>query len=322
MSNLESECEALRTGIGYCDLSGRTQIELTGADGAKVLHGLCTNDIKRLTPGGGCEAFLTNVQGKTTGYINVFCQDQSLIIDTSPGLAAEMIPALDRYIIREDVKLIDRSDEWGEVLVSGTQATSLLRSEFVGSIPDSRIGIANGTIGTIPAQLRRVPYTSAACFFICCAAPQVADVVSWLSHKDAVQCGCEAINATRIEMGVPVFGLDVTPDNLPQELARDQVAISFTKGCYLGQETVARLDALGHVNRRLLGLKFSVTTVPPAGTTITVDGKQVAQITSSCFSPRLNAPLALAFIRRGSDKPGTVIGSEFGDAEIVALPIQ
>lgn len=322
MSNLKLECQALRTGIGFCDLSGRTQIELTGADRAKVLHGLCTNDIKRLTPGGGCEAFLTNVQGKTTGFINVFCQEASLVVDTSPGLAQEIIPALDRYIIREDVTLIDRSQEWGEVLVSGTQAIDLLATQFVGSLPDSRVAISTGTIDTHPIQVRRMPYTSPECFLLCCEASRIPDIMAWLIQNDAVACGCDAIDVSRIEMGVPVFGLDLTADNLPQEIARDEFAISFTKGCYLGQETVARLDALGHVNRRLLGLKFSGTAVPPPGTIISVAGKQVAQVTSSCFSPRMGSPLALAFVRRGSDKPGMTFQSEFGEAEVVTLPLQ
>ncbi len=322
MSDLASQCHALRDGIGYCDLSGRTQIELVGADRAKVLHGLCTNDIKRLAPGDGCEAFLTNVQGKTTGYVNVFCTPSSLLLDTVPGLAAEIIPALDRYIVREDVTLVDRSDDWGEVLVSGSRATGLLESAFVGSIPSQRLGIAEGAIGDIQVRLLRWPYTSAECFLVCCDLSQIAGIIAWLHTADAVACSRDAVHAARIEMGVPIYGQDVTVDNLPQEIARDQYAISFTKGCYLGQETVARIDALGHVNRRLLGLKFSGETVPPAGATITTDGKQAAHITSSCFSAQLHAPLALAFIRRGSDKLGTIIASEFGDAEIVALPIR
>lgn len=322
MSDLASQCQALRDGIGYCDLSGRTQIEMIGSDRAKVLHGLCTNDIKRLAPGDACEAFLTNVQGKTTGYVNVFCTQQSLIIDTNSGLAAEMIPALDRYIIREDVTLIDRSPDWSEVLVSGSQAVRLLESRFDGVIPPQRMGIAAGAIGGIQVQLRRLPYTSADCFLVCCDSSLVSGLIAWLYKNGAVECDCEAINVARIEMGVPVYGQDVTIDNLPQEIARDEFAISFTKGCYLGQETVARIDALGHVNRRLSGLKFSGTTAPPPGMKITVDGKQLAQITSSCFSPGLNAPLALAFVRRGSDKPGTVLRSELGDAEVVALPAQ
>jgi folate-binding protein YgfZ len=321
MSDVASQCQALRDGIGYCDLSGRAQIELTGADRAKVLHGLCTNDINRLAPGDGCEAFLTNVQGKTTGYVNVFCTEQSLIIDTSPGLATEIIPALDRYIIREDVTLVDRSSQWGEVLVSGSQAKGLIESEFVGSVPPRQIGIGEGTIGDLQVQLRRLAYTSPACFVICCDAARVAALIAWLQRSSAVECSRDAVDTARIEMGVPIYGQDVTIDNLPQELARNELAISFTKGCYLGQETVARIDALGHVNRRLLGLRFSGEIVPPAGTPITTNGKQVAQITSSCFSPRLNAPLALAFVRRGSDKAGTIINSQFGDAEVISVPI-
>ena len=179
-----------------------------------------------------------------------------------------------------------------------------------------------GTLSGVEVQLRRLPYVSSESFFVCCDVSQEASIRTWLQRANAVECGCEAVNASRIEMGVPVYGQDVTIDNLPQEIARDQYAISFTKGCYLGQETVARIDALGHVNRRLLGLRFCGETVPPPGATITVEGKPIAQVTSSCFSPRLDAPLALAFVRRGNDKPGTKILTDFGDAEVVALPIE
>jgi len=322
VSELATQCQALRSGIGYCDLTGRTQIELIGADRVKVLHGLCTNDIKRLVPGGGCEAFLTNVQGKTTGYVNVFCLESSLIIDTNPGLAEELDIFTDKYVIREDVKFVDRSNDWAEFLVSGTAAEQSLQSDFIGSVPSPRVGVSMGTLSGVEVQLRRLPYVSSESFFVCCDVSQEASIRTWLQRANAVECGCEAVNASRIEMGVPVYGQDVTIDNLPQEIARDQYAISFTKGCYLGQETVARIDALGHVNRRLLGLRFCGETVPPPGATITVEGKPIAQVTSSCFSPRLDAPLALAFVRRGNDKPGTKILTDFGDAEVVALPIE
>ena len=322
MSIHASECQALRTGIGFCDLTGQTQIELTGEDRAKVLHGLCTNDIKRLNAGDGCEAFLTNVQGKTTGFVNVFCRESSLVLDTAPGFADALIPALDRYIIREDVKLIDRTNDWAQILVSGAKATNLLATNFDGAIPASRMGTADGLIRDIPVQLRRIPYASTDCFFVCCDVPHRDALVAWLRDVDAVECSQDAVNVARIEMGVPVFGQDVTVDNLPQEIARDELAVSFTKGCYLGQETVARIDAMGHVNRRLMGLKFSGPAVPGAGTVIEMEGKQIAQLTSSCFSPRLNAPLALAFVRRGSDKPGTILSADSGDAEVVATPLE
>ena len=121
-------------------------------------------------------------------------------------------------------------------------------------------------------------------------------------------------------MGTPLFGQDVTSDNLPQEVDRGAAAISFTKGCYLGQETVARIDAMGHVNQRLLGLRLAGDTVPPAGSQIEVDGKLAARITSSCYSPRLSAALALAYVRRGHDQIGNRLASEFGEAEVTALP--
>ena len=102
----------------------------------------------------------------------------------------------------------------------------------------------------------------------------------------------------RLEAGVPLFGQDITDDNLPQEIGRDKLAISFTKGCYLGQETVARIDALGHVNRQLVGLRFEGGTVPPAGTKLVADGKEVGHVTIAAWSPKLDARLAMALVRR------------------------
>jgi folate-binding protein YgfZ len=114
----------------------------------------------------------------------------------------------------------------------------------------------------------------------------------------------------------------MTAENLPQEIDRNPQAISFTKGCYLGQETVARIDALGHVNRMLRGVRFSCDSVPVAGTPLFSDSpdRPVGQVTSSCWSPRLEAPLAMAFLRRGNHEPGTRLNSELGAAEVVQLP--
>ena len=122
-------------------------------------------------------------------------------------------------------------------------------------------------------------------------------------------------------MGIPLFGQDITDDNLPQEVNRDSVAISFTKGCYLGQETVARIDALGRVNRKLVGLAFSGDQVPSVGALIERDGKRLATITSSCHSTQLGKPLALGYVKRGLEQPGTQLASDFGTVEVVDLPV-
>ncbi len=315
------EAHTLTHGVGFCDVSGRTQIALTGADRAKVLHGLCTNDVKRLTTGRGCEAFLTNVQGKTIGYVWVFCREDSLVLDTAPGFAGVILPSLDRYIIREDVRLADQSAEVGEVLVSGVESLAILETMFGCVIPDERMSVTQGKSSDLSVEIRRVPYASPVCFFVSCPAAQVTSLLRLLQANGASACSADSVDAARIEMGMPVFGQDLSLDNLPQEVARDQLAISFTKGCYLGQETVARIDALGHVNRLLTGIKFSGDVVPPPGSVIEREGKAIATITSSCWSPRLTCPLTLAYVRRGFEQPGTTCPSAFGVGEVVALPL-
>ena len=138
----------------------------------------------------------------------------------------------------------------------------------------------------------------------------------------ATSCRHAAFDAARIEWGFPLFGQDITDKNLPQEVARDDRAISFVKGCYLGQETVARIDALGHVNRRLVGVNFSGQQVLDIGEELFADEAAVGTITSACYSPQLKAPLALAYVRRGNNSPGVRLHSAVGEAEVVTLPVR
>ena len=142
-----------------------------------------------------------------------------------------------------------------------------------------------------------------------------------LSHAGFAPCQPEAVEIVRVEAGWPVYGRDITDHNLPQEVDRDDLAVSFTKGCYLGQETVARIDALGHVNRKLVGVKFVGAAIPDVGMRLTSDDQEVGQVTSSVFSPRLDSPLALAYVRRAHNAPGTPLQSQVGAAEVVSLPV-
>jgi folate-binding protein YgfZ len=142
-----------------------------------------------------------------------------------------------------------------------------------------------------------------------------------LHAAGARQCLLEALEALRIEHGFPLYGRDLTDKSLPQELARDDSAISFVKGCYLGQETVARIDALGHVNKLLVGVSFWGDQVPPDGMELTADGQMIGSVTSATYSPRLRRPLALAYVRHGFAKPGATLGSQWGNAEVVRLPL-
>jgi len=135
--------------------------------------------------------------------------------------------------------------------------------------------------------------------------------------SDGVACSYETWEAFRIEAGLPLFGIDFDNSHLPQEINRDKLAISFNKGCYLGQETIARIDALGHVNQKVVQIKFATETVPPVGLELGVAGKSVGQVTSSCWSPQHDAPLALARVRRGSNEVGNELESTLGVAAVI-----
>jgi len=319
--NVPAEYAALTTGAGIVDFSDRTQIELTGADRQSFLHNLCTNEVRKLTPGAGCEAFLCNPQGHVLALVNIFCGADSLVLETAPGQEARILTQLDKYLIREKVELHARSNEWAELYLAGPAAEALLQKLDL-TVTQRLLDHTTACSGGVDVTLRRVDITQPGGFLVSCPRASVAAVWQLLQHAGAKPCGTAATEMARIEAGTPLFGRDISDANLPQELARDSRAISFVKGCYIGQETVARLDALGHVNRTLCGVRFSGQEIPTPGLELTGDGgKSSGQVTSATFSPRLGAPLALAFVRRGTNMPGSKLDSSLGACEVVVLPV-
>jgi hypothetical protein len=173
-------------------------------------------------------------------------------------------------------------------------------------------------------SIRRIDWAGPVAVVLSCQASEKETVYQRLLAAGGVRVSGDAggaVDALRIEAGFPEYGRDVTDANLPQEVARDRLAMSFHKGCYLGQETVARIDALGHVNRYLVGVRFDGGGIPPVGTPLSAEGKTLGNVTSATFSPRLGVPLALAYVRRGHHGPGTRLDSPLGTAEVVALPL-
>jgi folate-binding protein YgfZ len=144
--------------------------------------------------------------------------------------------------------------------------------------------------------------------------------LSELRDRGYLPVDSQAFTTARIEAGVPLLSVDFDEHNFPQEVDRNREAISFTKGCYLGQETVARIDALGHVNQKIVGVRFAGTEVPAVGTELFKDGANVGKVSSAAFSPRFQAPLALAMVRREANSAGTRLESAAGIGEVIALP--
>lgn len=316
--------DALAIGAGLVDFGDRTLVELTGEDRTRFLHNLCTNDILKLPIHAGCEAFLTNVQGKILGHVIVFAEPDSLVLETVAAQGSAIVKQLDRYLVRERVKITDRADDWAEWFLAGSHAPDVLERLCGAVVPQQAWTSAQAIIAGVPVSLRRVDMVGPIGFLIVGPRPAAAVVGNALVAAGATPASPAAFEAARIEAGFPLYGRDITERNLPQEVARDDRTISFRKGCYLGQETVARIDALGHVNQLLVGLRLDGPRldshdVAPAGLELLAAAAKVGHVTSAAFSPRQQCGVALAYVRRGHHAPGTRLDSAHGAAEVVSL---
>lgn len=301
----------------------RTQIEVTGRDRVKFLHSFCTNDIKRLQPGQGCEAFVTNVNGKVLGHIFVFAERDSLWLESVEGSAATLLPHFDKYLITEDVRFADRSAEFAALLLAGSSSTELLErmGRSVNSLP--RYGhLSHGSEALPLRSVRRVDWLDSPTWLLLVPVAQRDAVQQTLTEAGVRQADVAEVHALRVAAGFPIYGIDITEDNLAQEVGRTELAISFTKGCYLGQEPIARIDAMGHVNRQLCRLELSSGPLPDPGTPIldkpTPDGKPIGTITSSAWMNVVAAdkPLALAYLRSGFAKVGSQVIVDGREAKV------
>ena len=314
-----NDYHSLVDGLGYLALP-HTLIELTGTDRMSFLNNFCTNDIVGLIPGRGCEAFLTNVQGKIMAHVFVFCHEDRLIIATVSGQADTILPHLDRYLIREDVQLNDQSKQRSVTLLSGTKWATHFEPLFTEDFTSVLQCMASEFAG-IPVELYRVEMTTTSSLLLVCDSASQSTLEATFRKISAHLCSEQALTMARIEAGWPQYGIDISDTNFPQEIGRDHQAICFTKGCYLGQETVARIDALGHVNWNLVGLQFESEAIPSPGMELIVEQKTIGHVTSATHSPCLAAPLALAYVRREHQLPGCQLNSKIGSAKVVTLPI-
>jgi folate-binding protein YgfZ len=316
-----AEYAALKRRAGLVWLGPSAQIEITGRDRAALVHRLCTNIIVGLRPGEGREAFLPDPKGRVVAHVAIFAGPRSLVLRTAAGEAAKIVAHVEHYVIRDDVRLYDRSAEWSELLLSGQDAADLLAGCTTAELPRDLLAHHEVELAGRPVSLRRAPFELLPAFWLSLPSDAAAEVWQLLRQAGAVACGRQSLDALRIESGWPIDGQDIGPINLPQEVGRSAQAISFTKGCYLGQETVARIDSQGHVNRRLVGLRFDAGELPAVGDPFSAAGQRVGQITSVALAPDYGAAVALGYVQRGFELPGTRLEGLRGAATVVELPM-
>ena len=306
------------------DVSDRTQIEVTGRDRVKFLYSFCTNDIKKLQPGQGCEAFVTNVNGKVIGHIFVFSERDSLWLESVGGSAAPLLAHFDKYVITEDVRFSDRSAEFTELLLVGEQSTELLEQLGLSAAKLTRNEHLTHGNDVLPAQsVRRVDWFGSPTWLLSIPVAQRDPAQQALIQAGATLGDVELFHSLRIAAGFPLYGSDISEENLAQEVGRTTLAISFTKGCYLGQEPIARIDAMGHVNRQLCRLELSSGSPPVAGTSVfdkpAPDGKVVGTIASATKNRLADADklIALAYLRSAFAKTGSGVVVDDSEASVL-----
>ncbi len=332
--NPAAEHAALRSTAGVLDLGSRGRFCLTGSDRVRLLHGQVTNDITALAPLRGCyAAFVTN-KGRMQADAFVYALPNELLVDVEPGLTPMLLQRLDHYIVADDVQCVDVTPYYGLLSVQGPRAASvLLRLNLGITLPEQDLAVAHLTDPTLgEIYVTRNARTGSAGFDLFIPLEVQAMVLDKLvaaaRDESGGLAGWEALELARLEAGIPRFGLDIDETNLAPEAGIESRGISYSKGCYIGQETIARIRTYGQVAKALRGLRLpdDLAVLPVRGDKLLRDGREIGYITSAARSEAVRGVIALGYVRRECNTPGTALllrttAGEF-PATIVPLPFQ
>ncbi|MDA7915704.1 hypothetical protein N9B94_00545 [Verrucomicrobia bacterium] len=330
----ETELEGYQTiakSSGIIDLSTRSRICVIGEDRTRFLHGQVTNDIKGLPTWSGSYAALVNGKGKFETDLHVIVLENELLLDFEPDLTEQIIKRLDTYVIADDVEMVDVAPHYGLFHIAGPLALKSVQGVFnncFDNANDSTVLKTNFDEGEVYLyQHQRFGIPGVDVF-----APdaQKEAIYSALCKACADSGGGKvqdtAFNAHRIESGVPRFGIDMDSSNLAPEAGITDRAISYAKGCYIGQEVIARIRTYGKVTKALRGLVLTGEGLPPSKSEIFNEDKKVGYLTSVLDSPKIGSAIALGYVRKECNDIGQSLvvktPDSSWDATIVELPFE
>jgi len=311
VSTAESDYRALTERCGLVDRSGRGKLALTGREARSFLQGQVTNDVERLEDGEGCYAAFLTPKGKMLGDLRVLAAADALLLDTERVALQALFNLIRRFSIGYEVELHKRTLERGLLSLIGPDADRIAGTKELAATEHAH------TVAGVDGIEARAIRTERGLDLLCMASETDALRAS-LIDRGALPVSEAASECVRVEGGRPRYGVDLDETVIPQEAGLNDRAVSFTKGCYVGQETVARLYYRGKPNRHLRGLRLSAPFT--IGTDLLLDERPVGRLTSVAESPRFG-PIGLALVRREA-APGTVLvpGGEDGTAQVVELP--
>jgi len=318
-----AEHRAVRAASGLFDFSFRAKFAVKGRDHARFLQRVVSNDVTKLMPGQGTYATLLNAQGRILVDLRLYCAEDRFLIDTDADLRDKAMQTFARYVVGDQVEL--EPVELFALAFQGPRARPLLEKTFHIDLP------AMQEFDHFPTNYAGFPVR-----VVCASSTGEEGYEVWVGAKgmlaiwaaacgqaptyDMLPCGSEALESLRIEAGIPRYGQELGEDTLPLEAGLFN-ALSFNKGCYIGQEIVERARSRGHINWKLLGLVVDAAVPPQPGEKLVSDEKQVGEVTSACISPSLGKTIALAYLRREVAEPGTKLALASGaGVEVTALP--
>src|SRR5438477_6351139 len=302
-SDWQAEYRAARETVALIDKNFRAYLRFTGPDRVRYLNAILTNNIKDLLPGQGVVSLFLNPQGRILAEMETYAEAESLFCISYAMIREALVPALDKFIIMDDVTLSDETEKFGTLALEGPRAASVTKAIASFDLAELRdLEFREVLVRGIPCRMTR---RSAA------GVPGAEFLVPgenlprlWETLAEAVAStggramGYQALNALRLEQGIPWFGYDFGDKQIPHEAGLEHSHISYTKGCYTGQEIVERVRSRGQVNRARVLMKFDTSEPPPAGSPLLADGKEAGHITRAAFSPALQTAIRTAYVRR------------------------
>jgi tRNA-modifying protein YgfZ len=314
--SVDAQYRAAREGAALLDDLRLGILAATGPDRQKFLQGMLSNDVLAHKPGEGCLAALLDVKGHVVALLRVLLTEKLVWLELPAGRVERVEVMLNHYRVAAPVRF--QAEPLAAIGLVGPKAGDLLRAagaELPADAPESH---RESTIGGRPVRLSRDSELPGGGFMVHAQGDAAAAVRDALVGAGVVALDAATLDAVRVEAGRPWYGPDVTEANLLHETGLVPERCSFSKGCYIGQEVVARLDARGgNVNKRLRGLRLSAPSAALAE--VAVAGKNVGQVTTAAVSPRLG-PIAMAYVHRGHDEHGTTVEVGGEAATVVSLP--
>lgn len=318
VSNAPADYVATTNHAGIFDTSASGKLLISGPDAPTFLTNLSTNDFRDLPLGGGREAYFLDHRAKTLfqaiGYHILHENRNAIWLDTAPGYGEKLLKHLDRYLISEAVELANVSDTSTQMHLAGPNARAILSQTLKFELPVlSEFEHLIRAFGAFTVQVRKRSLLDLDGYDLVCRSDDDSAGVLWqlLLAAGAFAGTAQTYETLRIEAATPIYGLDIDETRFVMEIARVARAVSYTKGCFIGQEPIVMArDRAGFVSRAFALLKTDSAEPLPSGTKLQRDGQEVGVVTSSTVSPKYSGPVVLAYLRRPHHELGTKFQTE------------